>query len=137
MHIGIIHSGAALHLEWYLDVLNQLVVDPEIEVVHVAAPVAGGGDDAVSPASVGIVLFLIVQEIGIKFPHDVVFVAKYEESGRGGMLLSIGANTNGAKFQEEIFILKSLPNMTGTGQTHSLAVAADALFVEYGHIHFI
>ena len=53
------------------------------------------------------------------------------------MLLSIGANTNGAKFQEEIFILKSLPNMTGTGQTHSLAVAADALFVEYGHIHFI
>ena len=34
------------------------------------------------------------------------------------MLFPIRADTDSTQLQEEIFILKSLPNMTGTGQTH-------------------
>ena len=84
-------------LEGRLDILNQLVIDAEAEVVHIAAPVAGGGDDTVGPAGVGIILFLIVQKVGIKLPHDVVFVAEHEKSGRGGVLLPIGADAHGAQ----------------------------------------
>ena len=94
---GIVHSGAALHLERHLDILDQLVIDAEVEVVHIAAPVSGGRDDSVGPTGVGIVLLLIVQEVGVEFPHDVVFVAEHEKSGRGGVLLPIGADAHGAQ----------------------------------------
>ncbi len=94
---GIVHSDAVLHLEGHLDILNQLVIDAEVEVVHIAAPVAGGGADTVGPAGVGIILFLIVQKVGIKLQHDVVFVAEHEKSGRGGVLLPIGADAHGAQ----------------------------------------
>lgn len=52
------------------------------------------------------------------------------------MLLSIGADTNCIQFQKEIFILQSLSHMIGTGEAHSLAIAADALFIEHRQVHF-
>ena len=94
MHRGIIHSGATIHFKRHLDVLNQLVIDAEIEVVHIAAPVAGGGNDPVCPAGVGIILLLIIQKVSIEFTHNVILVAEHEESGGGGVLLSIRADTN-------------------------------------------
>ena len=55
------------HLEGHLDILNQLVIDAEVEVVHIAAPVAGGGADTVGPAGVGIILFLISASSAMSF----------------------------------------------------------------------
>ena len=134
---SIIHSGAALHFERHLDILDQLVIDSEIEVVYIAAPVSGGRDDSVGPTGVGIVLLLIVQEVGVEFPHDVVFVTEHEKTGRGGVLLSIGADAHGSQLQQEVLVLQCLPHMTGAGEAHPLTVAANALLVEYIHIHFV
>ena len=134
---SIIHSGTALHFERHLDILDQLVIDAEVEVVHIAAPVAGGGDDAVSPADVGIILLLIIQEVGVELPHNVILVTEYEKSSGGGMLLSIRANAHGAQLQKEILVLQCLPHVAGAGKAHPLAVAANALLVEHIHVHFV
>ena len=137
MHICIIHSGTALQFEGHLNILNQLVVDPEIEVIHIAAPVAGGGYDTVSPSDISVILFLIVQKVSIEFPHNVVFIAEHEKSGRSGMLSPIRADTDSTQLQEEIFILQGFPHMARAGEAHPLAIAANALFIEHRHVHFI
>ena len=111
MHICIIHSGTALHFERHFDVLNQLVVDPEIEVIHITAPIARGGNDTVSPTGISVILFLIVQKVSVEFPHNIVFVAEHEKSGRSGMLFPIRADAHGTQLQEEIFILQGFPYM--------------------------
>ena len=85
---GCIYSGAAIHFKRHLDVLNQLVIDAEIEVVHIAAPVAGGGNNPVCLAGVGIILLLIIQKVSIEFTHNVILVAEHEKSCGGGMFFS-------------------------------------------------
>ena len=137
MHICIVHSGTALHFEGHFDVLNQLVVDPEIEVIHITAPIARGGNDTICPTGIGIILLLIVQKECVEFPHNIVLVAKHEKSGRGGMLLSVRADAHGTQLQKEIFILQRFPHMAGSRKTHSLTVAADALLVEHRQVHFV
>ena len=137
MHWGIIYTGTTVHFEGHLNILNQLVVDPEIEVIHIAAPVAGGRYGTVSPTGISVILFLIVQKVSVEFPHNVVFVAEHEKSGRSGMLFPIRADAHGTQLQEEIFILQRLPYMARAGKTHPLAIAADALLVEHSHVHFI
>ena len=137
MHWGIIYTSTSVHFEGHLDILNQLVVDPEIEVIHISAPVAGRRYDTVSPTGISVILFLIVQKVSVKFPHNIVFVAEHEKSGRSGMLLPIRADAHSTQLQEEIFILQRLPYMTRTGKAHPLAIAANALLVEHSHIHFI
>ena len=137
MHIGIVHSGATLHLKGNLDILNQLVVDPEIEVIHIAAPVAGRRYDTVSPTGISVILFLIVQKVSVEFSHNIVFVAEHEKSGRSGMLLSIRADAHSTQLQEKIFVLQRFPHMAGAGEAHSLAIAADAFSVEHRQVHFI
>lgn len=82
---GCIYSGAAIHFKRHLDVLNQLVIDAEIEVIHIAAPVAGGGNNPVCLAGVGIILLLIIQKVSIEFTHNVILVAEHEKSCGGGM----------------------------------------------------
>ena len=53
------------------------------------------------------------------------------------MLLSVRADAHGTQLQEKIFILQRLPYMAGAGEAHPLAIAANALFVEHSHVHFI
>ena len=137
MHWGIIYTSTTVHLEGHLDILDQLVVDPEIEVVHIAAPVSGGGDDTVSPTGISVILFLIVQKVSVEFPHNIVFVAEHEKSGRSGMLFPIRADAHGTQLQEEIFILQGFPHMAGTGEAHPLAIAADALLIEHCQVHLV
>ena len=105
MHRGIIHSGAAIHFKRHLNVLNQLVIDAEIEVVHIAAPVAGGRYDTVSPTGISVILLLVIQKVSVEFTHNVILVAEHEKSCRGGMLFPIRADTDSTQLQEEIFIL--------------------------------
>ena len=137
MHRGIIYTSTTVHFEGHLDILNQLVIDAEIEVVHIAAPVAGGRYDTVSPTGISVILLLVIQKVSVEFTHNVILVAEHEKSGRSGMLLPIRANAHGAQLQEKIFILQRLPYMAGAGKTHPLAIAADALLVEHSHVHFI
>ena len=117
--------------------MDQFVIDTEIEVVHIAAPIARGRDDTVSPTGIYVILLLIVQEIGVEFPHNVVFVAEHEKSSRGRMLLPIGADAHGTQSQKEIFILQRFPHVAGAREAHSLAIAADTFLVEHGHIHLV
>lgn len=137
MHICIIHSGTALHFERHFDVLNQLIVDPEIEVIHITAPIARGGNDTICPTGISIILLLIVQKECVEFPHNIVLVTEHEKSCGGGMLLSVNADANGTQLQEEIFILQRFPHMAGSGKAHSLTVAADALLVEHRQVHLV
>ena len=136
MHRGIIHSGAAIHFKRHLNVLNQLVIDAEIEVVHIAAPVAGGRYDTVSPTGISVILLLVIQKVSVEFTHNVILVAEHEKSCRGGMLFPIRADTDSTQLQEEIFILQGLPHMAGAGEAHSLAITADAFFAEHRQVHF-
>ena len=53
------------------------------------------------------------------------------------MLFPIRADTDSTQLQEEIFILQGFPHMAGAGEAHPLAIAANALFVEHSHVHFI
>ena len=53
------------------------------------------------------------------------------------MFLSVLADSNSTQLQQEVLVLQCLPHMTGAGEPHSLAVAANTLLVEYGHIHFV
>ena len=137
MHWGIIYTSTTVHLEGHLDILDQLVVDPEIEVVYISAPVAGGRYDTVSPSGISVILFLIVQKVSVKFPHNIVFIAEHEKSCGGGMLFPIRADTDSTQLQEEIFILQGFPHMAGAGEAHSLAIAADAFSVEHRQVHFV
>lgn len=75
MYRCIVHSCAAIHLKWHLDILDQLVIDMGIEIVHIAAPVAGGRNDPISPACIGNKLLLTVQEVRIEFPNNTILVA--------------------------------------------------------------
>ena len=137
MNSRIVHPNAALHFERHLDVLRQFVIHPEIEIVHIAAPISGRGNNSVCPPSIGIVLFLIIQEIRIKLPHNIVLVSEHQKPRRGGMLFTVSANPNRTQFHQEILILQGFPDVARAGQAHSLPVAADAFTVENGHIHFV
>lgn len=100
MYRCIIHSCAAIHFKWHLDILDLLVIDMEIEVVHIAAPVTGGRNDPISPACIVIIPLLIVQEVRIEFPNNIILVAEYEKARGGGRLLSVCADANSAQHGE-------------------------------------
>ena len=53
------------------------------------------------------------------------------------MLFPIRADTDSTQLQEKIFVLQRFPHMAGAGEAHPLAIAANALFVEHSHVHFI
>ena len=53
------------------------------------------------------------------------------------MLLPVCADADSAQLQEELLILQSLPHMAWAGETHSLAVTADTLLVEYRQVHLV
>ena len=106
MHGRVVHAVPAVHPERHLDILDQPVVNAEIEIIHIAAPVAGRGNDPVRPAGIGIILLLIIEKIGIEFPHNVIFIAKHEQARRGRVLLSVGADADSAQLQEEFLILQ-------------------------------
>ena len=137
MNSRIVYPNAALHSERHLDILRQFVVYPEIKIIHIAAPISGRGNDSVCPPGIGIVLFLIIQEIRIKLPHNVVLVPEHQKPRRGRVLFSVRANPNSTQFQQEILIFQGFPDVPRTGQAHSLPVASDAFTVENGHIHFV
>ena len=52
------------------------------------------------------------------------------------MLFPIRADTDSTQLQEEIFILQGFPHMARAGEAHSLAITADAFFVEHRQVHF-
>ena len=137
MHRSIIHPNAPVHLKRHLDVLDQLVIDAEIEVIHITAPVTGRRNDTICPTGISIILFLVIQKVSVEFPHNIVLVAKHEKSCGGRMLLSVRADAHSTQLQEEIFILQGFPHMAGSGKAHSLAIAADTLLVEYRQVHFV
>jgi len=134
---GILHSGTALHLERHLGILDQFLIDPEVEAIHIATPFAGGGDNAVGPAGISVIRFLIVKEVGVEFLCDIAFVAKHEKSGRGGMLLSVGADARSAQIQKKVPAFQNFPRMAGAGEVHPPAAAVDACFVEHIRVHFL
>ena len=53
------------------------------------------------------------------------------------MLLPIRADAHSTQLQEKIFVLQRFPYMTGSGEAHSLAIAADAFSVEHRQVHFV
>ena len=132
--IMLCHDGSKRLL---FDILRQLVVNAKIEVINVAAPISGGRDNAVRPMGIGVILFLIIKEIGIILPHDVVLVAKHKKSCGSRMLLSVRTDAHSPEFHQKVFVFQSLPYMTRAGKAHPLTIAADAFLVEDGHIHFI
>ena len=101
MHRRVIHTAAAVHFERHFDVLDQLIINTEVEVIHIAAPISGGRNDAIRPARVSIVLFLIIQKVSVEFPHNVILIAKHEQSGRSRMLLSVSADADSTQFQQK------------------------------------
>ena len=53
------------------------------------------------------------------------------------MLPAVRADTHSAKLQQEVFVLQSFPHMARPGKAHPLTIAADALFIEHAHVHFV
>ncbi len=102
MHRRVIHTAAAVHFERHLDVLDQLIINTEVEVIHIAAPISGGRNDAIRPARVSLVLFLIIKEVGVEFPHNVILVAEHEQARRSRVFLSISADADSAQFQQKV-----------------------------------
>ena len=105
MYRRIIHTAAAIHFERHFDVLNQLVIDTEIKVIHIPAPISGGRNDAIRPARISIVLLLIIKEIGVEFPHNVILIAEHEQARRCRVLLSVSTDSDSAQFQQELLFL--------------------------------
>ena len=90
MEWGVVLSAHAFCAEGDGKVGSDAWVDLEEEVVEVAAPIAGGGDEAVGPSCVVVHFFLIVEEVVRVFADDVVFVSEHKESGAGGVESHIG-----------------------------------------------
>ena len=105
MHRRVIHTAAAIHFKWHFDVLNQLVIDTKIKVIHITAPVTGGRNDAIRPTRISIVLLLIIQKVGVEFPHNVILIAEHEQARRCRVLLSVSTDSDSAQFQQELLFL--------------------------------
>ena len=89
------------------------------------------------PAGAGVVLLLVVQEVGVELPDDVVLVSKHEEPGGGGVPLPVGADAGRPDLQQEVPVVQHLPDVSRAGEPHPLPVAAEALLIEHGHVHLV
>lgn len=78
----------AVQAEGHLERRLELVVHAEVEVVHVAGPVAGLAGEAILPARVVACLLPIVQKIMRELVCDPTVLAEHEESGARGSELS-------------------------------------------------
>ena len=101
----VVNAVGALQLEWYLDVLRDPIVDAEVKVAEIAAPIPRAGNDPVGPALVGgggAVVFLVVEEIKRELPHDLVLVAEHQQTGGRGAQAALGLPRHRADAVQEL-----------------------------------
>ena len=81
MHRRVINAVSAIQLERNFYVLRNAVINAEIKIADIAAPISGAGYDSVRPALIlcsSAVVFLIIQKIMRKLPHNFVFMAEHQ-----------------------------------------------------------
>ena len=74
----IIDAVNPVHLKGDFQIKLKLVIDPEIEIEDVSAPISGRRDDPICPPMDVIVFFAIIQEVARVFTDDIRFVPKHQ-----------------------------------------------------------
>ena len=140
MERGVVDPVDAGKLERHFQIPHQPGIDLKEEIVEVAAPVAGVGNQPVRPAVLGVlrpIVLLIIQKIIGKLPHDLVFVAEHQKPGGSGAEHTLFVACHCADPVQKFPGFEVRPNVTGAQRLHPAAVSLDGVRRKNIHGHVL
>ncbi len=131
MQRGVINPHPSLKIKRPLRKHNDPRQNDPPEIEDISAPLAIVGDHPVIPAGVT-QYFPVLHEVKRVLAHDLVLVAKHEQTGPSRMKsIIVSASADSAYPQEEIIVLQIEPRMLGANRAQRVSIASHR-FRAYG-----